>query len=140
MEVQGKNNSITVKIFFCAILMAVFLGQYLLSRFVLGELYLFEWQVHQRFCYLWIFIPLFVFLNMEIAALTLTAGNVLGSAAGHFLGTLLYQDNLKQITPNMKPETLYALTSRKDVYIWLGVVLCSLGAGLWIKFKQGRKQ
>lgn len=103
-----------------------FLILYILIRLLWMDSYLPEWQVHNRFCYLWIVVAVLAFWK-PCLAYVISYGNVPAIALGEVVGTAIRNRNLSRVTPELSAEQLNALYYHPGFEIWifslLGIVV-----------------
>lgn len=103
-------------------LMIPFISLFLISKLFLSDIYLFEWTARHHYLFLWVAVILLVLIDRVHLATALTIGNVVGVLVGQFLGDLIRNQSLSQITPEMSGEEVYRLSHHPGFEIWLATI------------------
>lgn len=87
-----------------------------LSYTVLQE-YLFVWTADNKYCYIWGFSFLLIFIQKPVLSYCITFGNILGIFIGQYLGDFMRSIRMRKITEYTTPEERWRLSLHYRVLI-----------------------
>lgn len=118
-------KNLNLKISFYIIAICIILN--IIMKKYFSDIYLIEW-LFDNSIYIFVYILSFVLLILgkkQLAKIILSA-NFIGIPLGIFLGNIINIVNTKKITETMSNEQIYRLSTRYDVFIWIGTILLSI--------------
>lgn len=101
--------------------------------------YLFSWASENHYLYLWLFADLLVIFHRPLISYSITIGNILGVAAGQFLGDYIVEINSAKLTVNSTAEECYKATYHYGAFIYFFIVIMSFFVGLLLHKKVHKK-
>lgn len=111
-----------------------FLTMYLISTFLLNDLYLFKWLADRWYLCLWAVVLLLAYKHKHLISISLTVGSVLGIPLGQFLGDFLRNRNIQSITALMSQEDQAKMYLHHGVAIWSATVILAAILGILLDF------
>lgn len=111
---------------------------YYLSYNVFQE-YLFVWTADNKYCYIWIFSFLLIFMQKPLLSYCITFGNILGIFIGQYLGDFMRSMQMSKITEYTTAEERWRLSLHYEVLIWIIVLFLVFAAGLlYTKYRKNK--
>ena len=108
---------------------------YYLSYTVFQE-YLFVWTADNKYCYIWIFSFLLIFMQKSVLSYCITFGNILGIFVGQYLGDFMHSIRMSKITEYTTAEERWRLSLHYGVLIWIIVIIFVFTIGfLYTRYK-----
>ena len=116
-----------------------FLITYLISYFLLSDVYVFSWAYQNSYWYVWVVALLLVLFKKEIVAYSIAIGNVVGLIGGHILDKIFLPIRMAGITEDMSKGQVYTRSQPQAAFYWMGIVLLFIVAGsilTWVRNKR----
>ena len=129
-----KKNNILIWI----IALVPFPLLYIISAYVLNDIYLFEWTSRHWYCGLWLIVIIACFFRSRFA-IVLSYANVAAIILGQVFGDMLRSYNISRISADMTADYKAYLHTHYGVQIWLGLVLLTIIVCATISIIRGKK-
>jgi hypothetical protein len=114
-----KLTNIQSKLVWIIILLLPYILLYVVSKYILVDVYMPKWTVDNLYLYDWILVVIFVLLNKKHIAVAVSVGNALGIVLGQVIGDIILSKNLEKITISMDEGQKHFLQTHYGVPIWL---------------------
>ena len=110
-----------------------FLILYWISTFFLQDVDLPDWTAQNHYLYLWIAPIVLDLLDLHWVSVSISLGNLAGVIFGQVIGDFIVRINLARITPEMAPGQAQQLRTHPGFWIWLGMILLFILAGILLQ-------
>lgn len=120
--------------------LAIFIAGYIICTLFFskapGYIYTAEWTSRHYFLFIWVATFLLAIFDFPYTSLSITAGCFIGILLGEVIGLNIISNNWKEINKlidngiSVSTEKLNLAYIHKGVYIWLCIILISIGIGL----------
>ena len=117
----------------------LYLPLYFLSVSALKDIYLYEWTARRLYCGIWVFAILLIAYEHTILSHVISVGNLFGIVFGQSIGDQIIVMQMNRISENSSPEEIYYAQQHYGAFIWGGILLFSIMAGIWFEKKEWQK-